>query len=151
MKKKAKSNHFFFFVHFHTIHNFFHQTDQRWWISVFVVRLKGNLLSNLNSSTKNVKPLYVHKKCKTVCGVVSSKRKTLLLLFVENDRDDKIKASGVITLLQFIIWVLNSNYTQNPSAFPSSGNEKARIARCLLHLKNLQLEMTHWTTFTCRI
>ena len=80
------------------------------------------------------------KKRKTVCGVVSSKRKTLLLLFVENDRDDKIKASGVITLLQFIIWLLNSNYTRNPSAFPSSGNEKARIARCLLHLKNLQLE-----------
>ena len=46
------------------------------------------------------------KKHKTARGVVSTKRKTLLLVFVENDRDDKLKASGVITLLQFKIWLI---------------------------------------------
>ena len=60
------------------------------------------------------------KKRKTVCGIVSTKRKTLLLVFLENDRDDKLKASGVITFLQFKIWLIR----EIPPVFRQAGMRK---------------------------
>ena len=53
------------------------------------------------------KQLNVDKKRKTICGVVSTKRKTSLLVFVEHDRVNDLKANSVITLMQFKIWLIH--------------------------------------------
>ena len=47
----------------------------------------------------------------------SEKHSSLLLVFVEIDRDDKLKASGVITLLQFEIWLIR----EIPTVFRHAG------------------------------
>ena len=70
------------------------------------------------------KQLHVYKKRETICEFVSTKRKTSLLVFVEHDRVNDLKANGFITLKQFKIWL-----RRETSAFPSSRNQKARIAR----------------------
>ena len=49
------------------------------------------------------KQLHLYKKRKTICGVLSTKRKTSLLVFVEHDRGNDVKANGVISLVQFKI------------------------------------------------
>ena len=52
------------------------------------------------------KQLHVYKKRETICEFVSTKRKTSLFVFVEHDRGNDLKASGVITLMQFKIWLI---------------------------------------------
>ena len=47
----------------------------------------------------------------------SEKHSSLLLVFVEIDRDDKLNESGVITLLQLKIWLIRNI----PTVFRQAG------------------------------
>ena len=63
--------------------------------------------------------LCTQKNVKLFVGLFqqSEKHSSLLLVFVENDGDEKLKASGVITLLQFEIWLIR----EIPTVFRHAG------------------------------
>ena len=62
-------------------------------------------------------------------------------------RDEKLKASVLIALLQFKIWLIR----EIPPLFREAGMRRQEKHDACSKWKIFSLKMTHWAAFTCRI